>query len=64
MSGYFLSEDADLDLDDIWEYIAQDNIAPTAGSASCSMRLNPSGGRRASATGARTLPTIRRYFFR
>ena len=26
MSGYVLSEDADLDLDDIWEYIAQDNI--------------------------------------
>ncbi len=26
MSAYNLSEDADLDLDDIWEYIAQDNI--------------------------------------
>jgi len=26
MSGYVLSEDADLDLDDIWEYIAQDSI--------------------------------------
>jgi plasmid stabilization system protein ParE len=26
MSAYILSEDADLDLDDIWEYIAQDNI--------------------------------------
>jgi plasmid stabilization system protein ParE len=26
MIGYLLSEDADLDLDDIWEYIAQDNI--------------------------------------
>ena len=26
MSGYLLSEDADVDLDDIWEYIAQDNI--------------------------------------
>jgi len=25
MSGYVLSEDADLDLDEIWEYIAQDN---------------------------------------
>jgi plasmid stabilization system protein ParE len=26
MSAYILGEDADLDLDDIWEYIAQDNI--------------------------------------
>jgi plasmid stabilization system protein ParE len=26
MNAYVLSEDADLDLDDIWEYIAQDNI--------------------------------------
>ncbi len=26
MTGYVLSEDADRDLDDIWEYIAQDNI--------------------------------------
>lgn len=26
MSGYVLSEAADLDLDDIWEYIAQDSI--------------------------------------
>lgn len=26
MSGYVLSTDADLDLDDIWEYIARDNI--------------------------------------
>jgi plasmid stabilization system protein ParE len=26
MSAYILSEDADLDLDDIWEYVAQDNI--------------------------------------
>jgi plasmid stabilization system protein ParE len=26
MSVYVLSEEADLDLDDIWEYIAQDNI--------------------------------------
>ena len=32
MSLYILSEDADLDLDDIWEYIAVDNIElPTAG---------------------------------
>lgn len=26
MSGYVLSTDADLDLNDIWEYIARDNI--------------------------------------
>ncbi len=26
MNAYVLGEDADLDLDDIWEYIAQDNI--------------------------------------
>jgi plasmid stabilization system protein ParE len=26
VSGYILSVDADLDLDDIWEYIAADNI--------------------------------------
>ncbi len=26
MSGYLLSSDADLDLDDIWEYIAVDSI--------------------------------------
>lgn len=26
MSSYVLSTDADLDLDDIWEYIAGDNI--------------------------------------
>lgn len=26
MSGYSLSVDADVDLDDIWEYIAKDNI--------------------------------------
>ncbi len=26
MSGYLLSVDADFDLDDIWEYIAADNI--------------------------------------
>lgn len=26
MSGYVLSTDADLDLGDIWEYIARDNI--------------------------------------
>ena len=26
MSGYVLSADADLDLDEIWEYIAGDNI--------------------------------------
>ena len=26
MIAYILSEDADLDLDDIWEYIPQDNI--------------------------------------
>jgi len=26
MSGYILSEDASFDLDDIWEYIADDNI--------------------------------------
>jgi plasmid stabilization system protein ParE len=29
MSAYILSEDADLDLDDIWEYIAQDNVDAT-----------------------------------
>jgi len=26
MTGYVLSVDADLDLDEIWEYIAADNI--------------------------------------
>jgi antitoxin ParD1/3/4/toxin ParE1/3/4 len=26
MSKYLLSVDADLDLDEIWEYIAQDNL--------------------------------------
>ena len=26
MSGYVLSADADLDLDDIWEYIAADSL--------------------------------------
>lgn len=26
MTGYILSVDADFDLDDIWEYIAEDNI--------------------------------------
>jgi toxin ParE1/3/4 len=26
VSGYVLSKDADLDLNEIWEYIAQDNI--------------------------------------
>ena len=26
MSGYILSVDADFDLDEIWEYIATDNI--------------------------------------
>jgi plasmid stabilization system protein ParE len=26
VSSYVLSTDADLDLDDIWEYIARDNI--------------------------------------
>lgn len=26
MSGYVLSADADLDLDEIWEYIAADNV--------------------------------------
>jgi plasmid stabilization system protein ParE len=26
VSRYFLSEEAEFDLDDIWEYIAQDNI--------------------------------------
>ena len=26
MSGYILSVDADLDLNDVWEYIAADNI--------------------------------------
>ena len=26
MSAYVLSEDANPDLEDIWEYIAQDNI--------------------------------------
>ena len=26
MSAYVLSEDAELDLDDIWEYIARDNV--------------------------------------
>lgn len=26
MSGYVLSADADLDLDEIWDYIAADNI--------------------------------------
>lgn len=26
MNGYVLSTAADLDLDDIWEYIAQDNL--------------------------------------
>ena len=26
MSGYVLSADADLDLDEIWEYIAADNL--------------------------------------
>jgi plasmid stabilization system protein ParE len=26
VTGYVLSVDADLDLDDIWEYIARDNI--------------------------------------
>lgn len=26
MTGYILSVDADLDLDDIWEYIAADSI--------------------------------------
>ncbi len=26
MSAYILSEDASFDLDDIWEYIAQDNL--------------------------------------
>ena len=26
MTGYVLSVDADLDLDEIWEYIAEDNI--------------------------------------
>ena len=26
MSGYLLSPDAELDLDDIWEYIAADSV--------------------------------------
>jgi len=26
VSNYILGSDADLDLDDIWEYIARDNI--------------------------------------
>ena len=26
MSGYVLGKDADLDLDEIWEYIAADNV--------------------------------------
>lgn len=29
MSGYVLSFDADFELDDIWEYIAADNIEAT-----------------------------------
>jgi plasmid stabilization system protein ParE len=26
MSGYFLSREADSDIDDLWDYIAADNV--------------------------------------
>jgi len=42
VTRYVLSDDADRDLDGIWDYIAKDVLTPpTIGSAGCSMRLVP-----------------------
>jgi plasmid stabilization system protein ParE len=37
---YILSEDADRDLDEIWDYIAEDNI-DAADQPGCSLRSTP-----------------------
>jgi hypothetical protein len=58
MSGYVLSEDADLDLDDIWAYIAQDNIdASDRWIGKLFDAFEQSDGHRASVKNAKTLPT-------
>jgi plasmid stabilization system protein ParE len=65
MSVYILSQDADLDLDDIWEYIAQDNIdGADRWIGKLFMRLRPSDRHPASAISAKTSPPIRCCSFR
>jgi plasmid stabilization system protein ParE len=60
MAGYVLSVAADLDLDEIWEYIAADNIdAADRWIGKRSMRAKPSHVRRAWAINAKTLLIIR-----
>ena len=59
MSVYILSEDADLDLDDIWEYIARDNLdAADRWIGKPLMHLKPSDRLRALATSEKILRTV------
>lgn len=59
MSGYILSVDAELDLEDIWEYIAADNCdAADRWIDKLSTRLKPSRRHREWVTGARILRHI------
>jgi plasmid stabilization system protein ParE len=53
VSGYVLSADADLDLDEIWDYIAADNIDARRSLDWQAVRClsKPSGKRRAWAIG-------------
>jgi plasmid stabilization system protein ParE len=65
VNSYVLSADVDLDLDEIWEYIAADNIdAADRWLGKLFDAFEPSGKRRAWATGARISPPIRSYFGR
>ena len=48
MSGYVLSGDADLDLDDMWEYVTANSVD------SCSMPSRYWGGIQASVTSTQT----------
>jgi plasmid stabilization system protein ParE len=57
MSGYVLSVDAEFDLDDIWEYIAADNID----AADRRIEKLFSGELPAWDTGAKTSPRTRFY---
>jgi len=55
MTDYVLGKDADLDLDEIWEYIAADDVdAAIVGLENCSMHLKHSESLRGSATSGRT----------
>lgn len=63
MSGYVLGADADFDLDEIWEYIAADNIEAADRWVGKLLRLKPSGIRLGGAISGKTSPPMRFLFW-